>query len=196
MAEQCHRSDLIRRLFAVVLSVGFAGAIAGAPWVQEQRVPTGSEAEALSLLGAGLILIVGSWERYHQAIRSDRSFLLFFVEVLLVLSYLLPLLLYRHPLTFIVSFVIIYFLYCVWWVINLSMELRPLRDGLPRLVSTALWTLFFVGAAWYWERHPVETWVVGIVASVSVGIYRWKHTRGPVASCVAIFLLFIVVLIR
>lgn len=66
MATQAHRSDFIRRVFAIVVSVGFAGAVANSDWVRERHLPEVEELGPLFCLLSGLILVIGSWEGYHK----------------------------------------------------------------------------------------------------------------------------------
>jgi hypothetical protein len=191
--DHSHRSDLIRRLFAIVLSVGFGGAVAAAPWVRENRLPLPSELEPLTLLAGGLILVIVSWERYHQAVKSDESPALFYLEVLLVLSYLMLLLLSKSWITFIVSLSVVYALYATWWIAMLVLRLRSSADVLPRLASTVLWLCFFLWLAVFSQTHPLRVWHAGVVATIAILLYRWNRTRRTVGSIVSVVTLTAIV---
>lgn len=64
------RSDLIKRLFAVSLSVGFATQIAKMSWLTEGRLPVSGELPDLFLLIVSLFIIVLSWDGYLAAIQK------------------------------------------------------------------------------------------------------------------------------
>lgn len=116
MAEsrQAIRKDLMRRWFAVAISVGFATTLVQMQWLNEGRFPNGDEWQQLARLTAALCAVVLSWEGYFFSIESKplNSTPRFVIDFLLVLLYMVLLYtskiptfwLYIHALSFVLYF--------------------------------------------------------------------------------------------
>jgi hypothetical protein len=85
------RDDLIRRLFAVAISVGAATTLSRMGWVEHGRWPCLAEWQQLSILTAALMATVLSWDGYLYSIneRPLRNFGRFAIDILLVFIYIL-----------------------------------------------------------------------------------------------------------
>ena len=138
-----HRSDLIRRMFAVVVSVGFAGALVRSPWIEHQRFPEGAEWQSLLCLGAVLVLILSSWEGFnrHRA-KTDAYLPVFCVDLALVLIYLVMLLLSSNPHALLRLVTGVFFLYVVWDIFVLSKFHE--RDSVRRCFISSMWCFSFL----------------------------------------------------
>jgi len=171
-----HRSDFIRRLFAIAVSVGFAGALANAAWVEAGRLPAADELPRLACLIAGMILVIGSWESYHRHIeKTDRSILVFYLDVVIVFSYLLMLLLSLSPNVFLWLVGIIFGLYVVWDILVLVRFGETVSHR--RALISALWCACFlllsflnatVARPEYWAAFSV------LLAAIC---FRWRWFR-------------------
>src|SRR5207248_9539885 len=85
------RADLIRRLFAVAISVGFATTVATMDCVRNGTPPTFAEWEQVSILITALIATVLSWDGYLLAIETRQlvGFWRYAIDIVLVFIYML-----------------------------------------------------------------------------------------------------------
>ena len=65
------RADLIRRLFAVAISVGFAATLARMTWVQNGTLPNPAELNQTLILGTALLAAILGWDG-HLVAMSDK----------------------------------------------------------------------------------------------------------------------------
>src|SRR5437879_2822179 len=89
--DASHRADFIRRLFAVIVSVGFANQIILMDWVKRGGLPVGPDLVHIVYLILGLLLIIQSWEYYFSTIekRPLGRTVRFYVDIVIVFSYLM-----------------------------------------------------------------------------------------------------------
>jgi hypothetical protein len=112
------RSDLIKRLFAVSLSVGFATQITRMAWLIAGRAPSSEDIPDLILLITSLIIVVLSWDGYLPVLRryplKDRQ--RFFLDIMIVFFYLILLQSShgRAVMTWLYIINIIFILYILW----------------------------------------------------------------------------------
>lgn len=171
-----HRSDFIRRLFAIAVSVGFAGALANAGWVEAGRLPIQSELPQLACLVAGLVLVIGSWESYHRHIhKTDRSILVFYLDVAIVFAYLLMLLLSLSSGVFLWLVGLIFGLFVVWdfLVLVLFKEVPSRRRA---LISTLWCACFLVLSKMNAQIAVGEIWAAFSVLVAAI-CFRWQWFR-------------------
>jgi len=161
------RLDLINRLFAVAISVGFATQIALllAPTHANPFDPQGHAIElsaaaalhwhGLLLLVASMFAVVGSWEGYHKSVRlkplEDAG--RFWVDIVLVFSYLILMLLSELTPAWFGLLAVIFALYVLWdigsieWVkrhtdsIAAQIDQRRFERS---IVITSFWMVFAV----------------------------------------------------
>jgi hypothetical protein len=167
-AQAGDRADLIKRLFAVAISVGAATTLYQMHWVQEGRAPCIAEYQQLFVLVAALTATVLSWDGYLWSIaqRPLHSFWRFAIDILLVFIYLLLLMTSKLLTWWLFIHALIYALYALWdflsikdWIVTYYPEDRAadmltisgvysegLRDGVRAArgpIITIMWGLFF-----------------------------------------------------
>jgi hypothetical protein len=110
------RDDLIRRLFAVAISVGAATTIANMTWVQVGTWPCMAEWQQLLILIAALTATVLSWDGYLFAIneRPLKNFWRFAIDILLVFIYMILLMTSKLLIWWVFLHAFIYALYAIW----------------------------------------------------------------------------------
>jgi hypothetical protein len=121
------RDDLIRRLFAVAISVGAATTLAQMKWVQGGRWPCMAEWQQLFVLTAALWATVLSWDGYLWSIarRPLTKPPRFIIDVLLVFIYMFLLMTSKLLIWWVFLHALIYAFYVVWdWL--------TVRDWLSR----------------------------------------------------------------
>lgn len=109
------RADLVRRLFAVAISVGFAATLARMKWVQDGRLPDPGEFNQTIALGTALLATILSWDGPLLTLR-DRplfGFWRFLVNVVLVFIYMFLLMASMHPGCLLWTLATIFVLYVV-----------------------------------------------------------------------------------
>src|SRR5579871_5200059 len=109
------RSDLVGRLFAVGVSVGFATAITRMNWVRTGEFPTTAELDQILILAGGLIASLLSWDRYLAAMETapPTNFWRYAIDVCLVFIYMFLLITSNNPGFFLPILTIIFCLYVV-----------------------------------------------------------------------------------
>jgi hypothetical protein len=115
------RSDLVKRLFAVCLSVGFANQIINMVWLTNGKLPPSNEVPDLLLLIVSLIIIVLSWDGYLRVLQEFplEDVYRFFLDIGIVFSYLI-LLQCAHTRTDLAWVYIIDVIFCTLSYLGLS----------------------------------------------------------------------------
>src|SRR5262249_26219178 len=115
-AQASDRADLIKRLFAVAISVGAATTLYNMDWVRDGRPPCMAEYQQLLILIAAMTATVLSWDGYLRAIaqRPLLSFWRFAIDVLLVFIYLFLLMTSKLLTWWPLIHALIYTLYALW----------------------------------------------------------------------------------
>lgn len=114
--EASNRADFIKRIFAVVVSVGFATQLIQMESVHKGQLPSGSDLVHVTYLIIGLVLIIQSWEEYFVSI-EDRQLTTpgrFYVDIIILFSYLLLLTYSSSVLQFLLFVWLIFLLYWIW----------------------------------------------------------------------------------
>jgi hypothetical protein len=121
------RDDLIRRLFAVAISVGAATTLVQMSWVQNGRWPCLAEWQQLFILVAAMTATVLSWDGYLWSIanRPLRNFWRFAIDVLLVFIYMFLLMTSKLLVWWLFLHALIYTLYAIW-------DLLTVYDWMPK----------------------------------------------------------------
>ena len=171
-----HRSDLIKRLFAVVVSVGFAGALASSSWVKGQRLPAPGDIVHLLVLVSGLMLIVGSWEGFHKhADKTNRSVLLFATDIGLVFTYLVVLLLAAEPRVFLWMVAVVFGLYALWNALVVAIFKEPAAQH--GFAVASLWCIGFLYLSFVWGRVPGQPLAAAFSVAVAAIVFRLPRFR-------------------
>jgi hypothetical protein len=115
------RDDLIRRLFAVAISVGAATTFAQMDWVQFGRWPCMAEWQQLVILIAAMTATVLSWDGYLFSIadRPLRNFWRFAIDILLVFIYMFLLMTSKLIIWWLFIHALIFTLYAIWDLLSI-----------------------------------------------------------------------------
>lgn len=109
------REDFIRRLFAVSVSVGFASQLLKSPFISGTEI-TVDDWAALILMIVALIAVATSWEGYLASVAKFPTVdaTRFYIDIIIVFSYVTLLLLSHRPFAWLVAICVIFLLYFVW----------------------------------------------------------------------------------
>ena len=116
------RADLVRRLFAVAISVGFAATLARMSWVQNGRLPDPAEFDQMIALGTALVAAILSWDG-PLLVTMDKplfGFWRFLLNVVLVFVFMFLLMASMHPGCLIWTLAVIFALYVVRDVLTIG----------------------------------------------------------------------------
>jgi hypothetical protein len=112
------RADFMRRLFAVIVSVGFANQLARLPWIEDAHphFPQAGDWPQIMVLIVSLVLIIQSWEGYFTALedRPLETLDRFYLDTAIVFSYLVLLTVAHGTAAFLFMIWIIFCLYLIW----------------------------------------------------------------------------------
>jgi hypothetical protein len=144
------RADLLRRLFAVAVSVGFAATLARMSWVQNGALPGPAELNQTLILATALLAAVLGWESHLLAMTEKPLFGIwrFLVNLVLVFVYMFLLMASAHPECVLWTLAVIFVLYVVCDVLtvreqNASADATPV--GMPRPPAAQIWTVYAGG---------------------------------------------------
>ena len=149
------RADLIRRLFAVAISVGFAATLARMTWVQNGTLPNPAELNQTLILGTALLAAILGWDG-HLVAMSDKplfGFWRFLVNLALVFIYMFLLMASAHPECMLWTLAVIFVLYVAWDVLTMREQIShydPTLAGGPRATPAQIRSIYaggFTGAA-------------------------------------------------
>jgi hypothetical protein len=115
------RDDLIRRLFAVAISVGAATTIAKMDWVDAGHWPCLAEWQQIFILVAAMTATVLSWDGYLLSI-ADRpltNFWRFAIDIVLVFIYMVLLMTSKLLVWWLFLHAFVYALYAVWDLLSI-----------------------------------------------------------------------------
>jgi hypothetical protein len=212
------RGDLIRRLFAVAISVGAASTLANMDWVSIGRWPDLGEWQQLSILVVAMTATVLSWDGYLMSI-EDRplvGFWRFAIDIGLVFIYMFLLMTSSHLTWWLNIHAITYLMYLAWDVLSIREYLYKYysKDGPLALTAgqnifgvyiggflgsqgvsrgpiiTLCWAVFFCGLA-YISRDGLSEriFLTSILALAGLVLYRRdKKNRYNMLSRAALIL--------
>ena len=119
------RADLIRRLFAVAISVGFAATLARMTWVQNGTLPNPAELNQTLILGTALLAAILGWDG-HLVAMSEKplfGFWRFLINLALVFIYMFLLMASAHPECMLWTLAVIFALYVAWDVLTMREQI-------------------------------------------------------------------------
>lgn len=161
-----NRLDFVRRLFAVVVSVGFATQVSGMEWIRSGNSPTSEEVREILLLCFAVVVTIASWEGYNQYVSrmplEDIS--RFILDILIVFSYLVLFLSSHNELIYLYTLTFIFFLYFLWDLLCAYIphaEKNEAHGGSSKSAGTQ---------SWDWHRSLF--WLVVIGAGAGIRICR------------------------
>jgi hypothetical protein len=146
------RADLIRRLFAVAISVGFAATLARMTWVQNGTLPNAAELNQTLILATALLAAVLGWDG-HLLAMTDKplfGFWRFLINLALVFIYMFLLMASAHPECLLWTLAVIFVLYVVWDVLAMRERISsydPSLAGVPRATAAQIWNVYAGGFA-------------------------------------------------
>jgi hypothetical protein len=126
------RADLIRRLFAVAISVGFAATLARMAWVQNGTLPNPAELNQTLILGTALLAAILGWDG-HLVAMSDKplfGFWRFLVNLAIVFIYMFLLMASAHPECMLWTLAVIFGLYVAWDVLTMREQISSYDPAL------------------------------------------------------------------
>ena len=146
------RADLVRRMFAVAISVGFAATLAKMNWVQNGALPGPTELNQTLILGTALLAAVLGWESHLAALAEKPlfGFWRFLVNLVLVFIYMFLLMASAHPECVLWTLAVIFVLYVVCDVLTMREETAgydPALDGASRAGAAQIWNVYAGGFA-------------------------------------------------
>jgi uncharacterized membrane protein len=114
--EYDNRADFLRRLFAVIVSVGFANQLIQMDSVRNGVLPSGQDVPHLAYLCVGLLLIIQSWDYYFSSIEKKPLTwaVRFYTDIVIVFAYLFLLTYSSSVLLSLLIVFIIFVLYGFW----------------------------------------------------------------------------------
>ena len=179
------RADLIRRLFAVAISVGFAATLARMTWVQNGTLPNPAELNQTLILGTALLAAILGWDG-HLVAMSDKplfGFWRFLVNLALVFIYMFLLMASAHPECMLWTLAVIFVLYVAWDVLTMREQIShydPALAGGPRASPAQIRSIYaggFTGAA-HVAPAPRSRWRGAAILSCS----RSSETGTPMPT--------------
>ena len=149
------RADLVRRLFAVAVSVGFAATLARMTWVQNGTLPGAAELNQTLILGTALLAAVLGWDGPLLAMTDKPlfGFWRFLISLVLVFIYMFLLMASAHPECVLWTLAVIFILYVVWDVLTMREQIAsydPAPAWAPHATAGQVWNLYagaFAGRA-------------------------------------------------
>jgi hypothetical protein len=140
--RQDDRLDLIKRLFAVAISIGVGASLVRAKWVQDATIPSGKQVEQIFIVLLALSATVLSWDGYLASVHRKplRDFPRFAIDVGLVFIYMFLLVTSDKSWFWLPIICVIYVLYVCWDALSVvqfpaSFDARFEQEGGSRLVT-------------------------------------------------------------
>src|SRR6476620_4349404 len=146
------RADLVRRLFAVAISVGFAATLARMTWVQNGTLPNPAELNQTLILGTALLAAILGWDGPLLAMTDKPlfGFCRFLVNLALVFIYMFLLMSSAHPECLLWTLTVIFALYVLWDVLTMRERISsydPALAGVPRATAAQIRNVYAGGFA-------------------------------------------------
>jgi hypothetical protein len=181
------RADLVRRLFAIAISIGFAATLARMSWVQNGTLPGPAELNQTLILATALLAAILGWEG-HLLSMTERplvGFWRFLINLALVFIYMFLLLASAHPECVLWTLAVIFVLYVAWDVLTIREQIASYDQTLaraPRIGAAQVWHVYAGGFASKAQISPAPAvtlaWTAYFVVLAIVGNGRaYAHIR-------------------
>jgi hypothetical protein len=110
------RLDLVRRLFAVAISIGLGSTIVSADWVRKGIWPAAQDVQQIFIVLLALFATVLSWDGYLSSVRKKplNDWPRFVIDVLLVFIYMFLIITSNKPWFWLPIICLMYSLYVIW----------------------------------------------------------------------------------
>lgn len=193
------RRDLIKRLFAVAISIGFGAALVKASWVSQGTMPTASDFPQITIIAVALAATIFSWDGYHQSIETKplNGIARFAIDVLLVFCYMFIFITSANNTFWLPILCFMFFLYSIWDFLSVAEYSNQFKSGgssplstilsvytkgflrdrevNPGPVITLMWGFAFYGIYYLYQRganHFITCFVV------IVALYLYRADKG------------------
>lgn len=186
------RGDLIKRLFAVAISIGFGNAVAGSNWVKYGRMPSAEEGHQIAIVLVAVIATILSWDGYLTSIRNKplKSLWRFAIDVVLVFSYMFIFITSKHSQFWLPIISFMFILYILWDIKSILEFPDQYADKYVSVadvyynglkgsakynagpVITAWWALLFFISTYLYLLQNTDLYVTCFLAVVSLYVYR------------------------
>jgi hypothetical protein len=167
------RKDLMRRWFAVAISVGFASALIQMGWVNDGRLPTAPEWQQLCRLAVALTAVILSWEGYFFSIETKplKDSGRFFLDFILVLLYMVLLYTSKLPNFWLFIHSVAFLIYITWDILSIHQYRSNYAfvPAPPNATVLQIYTGGLLGKEGYY-RGPIITitWALYFIALASL----------------------------
>jgi hypothetical protein len=153
------RADLVRRLFAVAISIGFAATLAQMKWVQNGRLPGPDELDQTLALLTALLATVLSWDGHLLSMRYTPlfDFWRFLINIALAFIYMFLLMASAHPGCVLWTLSIIFLLHVAWDVLTVRENVASYDHTLVGVMPASaaqIWSVYMGGFAGKPETQP------------------------------------------
>jgi hypothetical protein len=186
------RRDLIRRLFAVAISVGFAARLVRMQWLEKGELPDYTQFEELARLFTAMFVVVSGWEWYHRDVDRhplEKSYR-FIIDVMVVVLAMIFLYSSKNAGLWFVSFLTIFFLYVAWDAF--SIREYPGDYGVQRPAHLGRIIRVYWSGLWNGRRRGPITNLSWFMYFVVISMLSWCVFKGQdyqaFVSCVFIML--------
>lgn len=200
------RLDLVRRLFAVAISLGVGTAIVRADWIAQSRLPHGQEIEQIAIVLLALFATVLSWDGYLMSV--DRKPLndwpRFAIDVFLVFTYMFLLVTSNKSNFWLPIVCVMYSFYVLWDALSIRQfpnlfDASPAAKDRMRILTVArvfglaivngegidrgplislVWAAYFFALLAITLRYPSFNVFAAIAfAAVGMGLYRTDKAK-------------------
>lgn len=203
------RGDLVRRLFAVAISIGVGAALITTDWVKDGRLPTANEAEQIAIVAVALLATVLSWDGYLVSIHNKPLFdwPRFAIDVLLVFTYMFLIATSKHKTFWLPIMCWMFAWYTVWDALSINqfpstydktseagqthrLLLIPKvylggalnRAGIDRgPIITVCWASFFFALTWMTLHFkPFNVFIACIIATI--GLFGYRRDKSHIVN--------------
>jgi hypothetical protein len=186
------RHDLIRRMFPVALSVGFAARLVDMPWVKGGQAFDYAQGEELARLLTAIFIVVSGWEWYHRDVRRRplETPWRFIIDVMVVITTIVFLFSAKNQTIWLASLLVIFLLYILWDALSIydyPADYDVGRPVHPGRIIAVYWRGFWNGP----RRGPTTT-AVWFLYFAAIAAASWLHFGGaPHQMFIACFFLFL-----
>jgi hypothetical protein len=204
-----YRLDLVRRLFAIAISIGVGAAIVNARWVREGTLPAGQEVEQIAIVMLALFATVLSWDGYLMSVRKKplHDWPRFAIDVFLVFIYMFLIVTSNKSNFWLPIVCVMYALYVLWDGLSVlqfptvfdsstGAESRPKIRTLGRVYLRALgnareidrgplislaWAIYFFVLLAITRKFPNLN-VIGAVVFAALGMWLYRCDKAWIRS--------------
>ena len=193
------RSDFIKRIFAVAISVGFAATLSNMRWISLGQWPSDAEIEQIMRLLVAFMATVLSWEGYFVALdqRPLNGLPRFIIDVTLVFLYMIFLITTNNQIAFMPILSMIFGLYFIWDVLTIREHLWHYDKSVVKSAShnigygnvVEIYILAAKGRAGI-SRGPLITfvWAIYIVLLLVMSLAAETTRQSVLVTCFGAFL--------